>query len=628
MLGSGSVINVSRLAGVLAMALAACQTGGGSSVSVDEAKRVTAAMRETSFTPPPRMATDIVALLAQAWPEGEKLLAEQRDLVDRPPPTGLEARKLARFYSRRARAADLLGRARQKIDDLRTSVAFADKAERMDIIERIWLYQNYSEALLLGGDPIKARDILRDVLAKVPFVTEGIESDYEGEVQGHSMAWFGLLAATHGFLGELEAAEKAMKRVSAVNAASRGWPIGPRERGIFDEMAASSRATVLDLLGRFDEAEIQHRKALKALAPFRSWRMWLGVTHEQLEREQQWRRAHLAVNLSRQGRLLEAENEARSALQAALRTQGRYSIHTNAMVQTLITIFYAQGRFEETEKLSRVSLDSLGKLGVPASSLVSVNARVRLADSLAASGRWDEAVTEFAGIEKDLADSPETFRALVDGNVNWGLSLLRVGRAELARSVLAKAVKRTVNLYGESHYASAEARGFLAMADAAVGDRARALKRFSGAVSVLLGERTRSTGEAEGVAARTGRLTTILEDYLALLAEVRGTALESDGGVDATAEGFRLADAARGAAVQQALSASAARSAAGDPDLADLVRQEQDAAKRIDSLFGLLNNVLNLPNEQQDADAVEDLRTRIDQLRGARAALARISQTP
>ena len=114
---------------------------------------------------------------------------------------------------------------------------------------------------------------------------------------------------------------------------------------------------------------------------------------------------------------------------------------------------------------------------------------------------------------------------------------------------------------------------------------------------------------------------------MGLLADVRRTALERKAGMDATADGFRLADAARSARVQQALSASASRAAVGEKDLADLVRREQDAEKQTNSLYALLNSVLNLAKNQQDAKAVAGLKARIAGLRAARRALRAEIQT-
>ena len=78
----------------------------------------------------------------------------------------------------------------------------------------------------------------------------------------------------------------------------------------------------------------------------------------------------------------------------------------------------------------------------------------------------------------------------------------------------------------------------------------------------------------------------------------------------------------RSRSVQTALAASGARAAAGDGDLAELVRREQDARKQISAMYGLLGNALSLSTDQQNPASILSLRTRIDSLRGARAALA------
>jgi hypothetical protein len=338
-------------AGLLA---AGCQTGGTQSVSLEQAKRLTATF-QGAFTPPPKTVNDIVTLVEQDRPEDAKFLAEQRNLANRSPPTGLGPADLARFYAARAGAADLIGRSRQKIEDSRKTAEAAGKAERMNPIERIWLRWGYGQALLDGGDPVKARAIFEALLKEVPlkFV---LESEEEGRMQGHSIAWFGLLAATHGLLGDLAGSERAMKRVVAVHRESASWVLADQDHRIFNESAASSRATVLDLMGKFAQAELEHRKALDAMAPYRGWNLWLGVTREQLHRKEQQRRAQLAINLSEQGRLPEAESEARAALQAALETHGRYTVHSADMLQSLGTIVFAEGRYEESEWLARTNL--------------------------------------------------------------------------------------------------------------------------------------------------------------------------------------------------------------------------------------------------------------------------------
>src|SRR5205823_5500521 len=118
--------------------------------------------------------------------------------------------------------------------------------------------------------------------------------------------------------------------------------------------------------------------------------------------------------------------------------------------------------------------------------------------------------------------------------------------------------------------------------------------------------------------AREQRLRLILGSYIGLLASIRGTAEERRAGIDAAAEAFRLADVARGTAVQRSLDAAAARAAAKTPALADLVRREQDARKQISALYGLVGNATT---DGQSARIVDDLRAQIEPLRRARHAI-------
>src|SRR5262249_17437090 len=112
-----------------------------------------------------------------------------------------------------------------------------------------------------------------------------------------------------------------------------------------------------------------------------------------------------------------------------------------------------------------------------------------------------------------------------------------------------------------------------------------------------------------------------LTSYISLLADIRGTPLEREASIDATAEVFRLADVARGRAVQRAVNASAARTAAANPALAALVRRAQDASKQINALNALLANLLTRPSDRRARSSAAHLRGRIDVLERALGAM-------
>lgn len=162
----------------------------------------------------------------------------------------------------------------------------------------------------------------------------------------------------------------------------------------------------------------------------------------------------------------------------------------------------------------------------------------------------------------------------------------------------------------------------MAQAYAAKGDRARALAEFRAAVPIWLSRATDVDDENATRRAEDERVVLVLADYIGLLADIHGSPLEHEAGVDAAAEAFRLAEVVRGRSVERALGASAARAAAHSPALADLIRREQDATKQLAAIQGLLRNLLSAASDQQDPTVVEDLRTRFETLRSARQTLA------
>ena len=93
--------------------------------------------------------------------------------------------------------------------------------------------------------------------------------------------------------------------------------------------------------------------------------------------------------------------------------------------------------------------------------------------------------------------------------------------------------------------------------------------------------------------------------------------------IDAAAEAFLLAEVARSRSVQRALAASGVRAAAGNPELAGLVRRDQDNRKRIAALYSVLSDALSRPSDQHNSKTLASLRSAIGKLEGALLALRR-----
>ncbi|MBI3444584.1 MAG: CHAT domain-containing protein [Magnetospirillum sp.] len=320
------------------------------------------------------------------------------------------------------------------------------------------------------------------------------------------------------------------------------------------------------------------------------------------------RHGQLAENLRQQGRLAEAENEARIALNIYQSSVGAASQRTGSGLVNLGRIIAEQGRLKEGEALARKGLEVMKGAGVSGKG----GALGVLADILAAQYRWAEARAEYDLTRENFADDAEGLEAFVRQNSYYALALLKTGAADEALRLFQAALADFSQRLGEDHYTTAQARGFVGASLAALGRGDEALAAFARAVPVLIGG-SGEEDEETGNIARDQKLRLILESYMDQTLKVRGN------GPEPVAESFRVADAARGRSVQRALAASAVRAAAGNPALADLARRTQDAEKQIAALNGLLANAISARAEDQDADALATLKKRIATLRSERS---------
>src|ERR1700724_3410579 len=104
-----------------ALGRAACQPA---SVSLDEARKITADFQGQGFVPPPRTIADISAILDQERPDPEAAV-RARAAADAKPEPGLSGNELATFYFRRGVAAGDVGRADQRLADARLAANLA-----------------------------------------------------------------------------------------------------------------------------------------------------------------------------------------------------------------------------------------------------------------------------------------------------------------------------------------------------------------------------------------------------------------------------------------------------------------------------------------------------------------------
>ena len=571
-------------------------------MSIEEAKKVTATFSGAAFVPPPRTINDIMAILESQERADPAAAIRAREKADAEPPASSDPATLADFYFGRGLAAREIGRARQEIDDLTKASQYARSTFSSSLHE---ILSELANAHLTGGR----------LSAYLAFKRRAIEATSSA---GALLGYHAALACGYSYLGDLKAADAALADTSRFYYESLGWT-NQRPESIAGRYLgfAHAQAVVLEARGEYALAEPWRRKAIAALTAdsvySRSWR--LDEQHH-----------FLARNLINQGRLLEAENEARAAALGAIAKRGRYSHLTARMLHFLVEVLVQQGRYRESERLARAVVDIHERTGAAADSFLLARIRGRLARALVLQHRYAEALIEFELSHAALRDDPEALRAALresGENGAYTAALLGAGRVDQAIDLLRSALEQSIRLVGEAHRDTAQIRASLAVAYAARGDAARALREFRQATPRLLERSADKDDEAIRPPAADQQLAGLLGAYVRLLGDIAGTPLEREEGVDASGEAFRLADVARGRSVQRALSASAARAAARSPALTDLIRREQDARRQINALYALLATFLGQPGDGHDSKVVGDLGSRIETLRRALETLAR-----
>jgi CHAT domain-containing protein len=592
---------IRSLAAILVVGLsAACQTTTPT-MSLDEAKQVTAIFSE-AFVPPPRTIHDIKALLE---PIGGARLPPG-PMPGLPAPESVTERdqrvKLGDQYHHRGLMMRRLGRLAEALEALRQASKLITPEMRVQNrrTSRMsnWgfrMIRDLAETEAMSGDYWRARATFETALSAALNVGS----------HGNALEIRARLVELYALTGDLQTADRTLTAlVSTYYESSRWtWP-DPAQRAQIEANVARAKADVLELRGLYTEAERLRRAEISAWNPFRS-----DDSFHRSRRDGAF--ARLALCLLKQGRLLEAESEARSALRLAVNHIGRTGYETLAILGILTRILREQGRYTEARAIAQATVDLFAQGGASTRSSPSVIApRFELAGLLAAEGQWTAALDMYTLARKELDDDP-LYAQLTKRDPTLAVVLLRTGRLGDAQTALSSALEHSQRIRGEKHSSTAELRGLGAVALAKHGDALAAREEFSKAAAVLLQSGDHfNDDEVTGHSERTQRRNWILAEYIDLLSRARGGGARSS---ESIAEAFRIAEAARGGVVERALGAAIARSAATAPALADLARREQDAAKQIAALQGLLATT--------GTEAEADLRRRIEALQGARQTL-------
>ena len=561
----------------------------------------------TAFVAPPRTIADITAILDGEQPDPATIARHKAD-ADAMPPGNKSPAELAKFYYGRATARALLGRNAEALADAKKAIEVGKSA--LPFQEAWRIHQFIAIEYRAVGDPKQGVATL-----------EGMIRDAGQERRGSIINTARSLTQALIAMGDVNQAEAYAQRVVALvqEARSSSSPVWRASYRVFGNSyegdADAARAAVLEARGQYVEAEAAFRRAeqfrratLNDLAKYD-----FPPPPEQIHLSADAERLSVANAEAKEGKLSEAEADARRALLGVLKYQGKYNPETPRFVVGLAAILVEQGRYEEAEKLARSAQEIQHTLGVAEDAPATVATLSQLGNILILQRKDADAAAVYGELDKAIAKWEPQRRAVFELNGSRIMALYEAGQVDAGIAAAEALVKRQTERLGEKRFETASARGMLAIGYARAGRTADAAGEFKAAIPVLMtAARENADDDTSLVAARSQRLQRIIEAYIGLLARNAGKS------ADVAQETFALADAARGHAVEQALSDSSARLVAKDPALADLVRTEQDLGKQINAQLGSLNNALALPSAERDEQAVSGLNAAIGKLRGDR----------
>ena len=335
--------------------------------------------------------------------------------------------------------------------------------------------------------------------------------------------------------------------------------------------------------GRWGEAETHLRQVISVFTDEwdrRSWgiyrpKMWSGFAAEYLASSlAPWRRALVDV-LVRQGRLTEAEFEARRNVKNLTEAVGARSADSASAIGALARVLLEQGRHRDAETLARAALASLSAAKAPRGSRYVAEAHHLLGKSLVAAGRWEEASREFDLVRDAFEGRPFLFEKWYGRDIDVPLALHLSGRNAEALDLLDKAIGQMRAAFGEDHPDTRLAIALKARILGALGRREAAIGLYRHQIAYLIGKGGWARESEADDERRLRRRRIIYEGFLGMVSPDDPTDVEA---------AFMVADMLQRGSVQLSVTSSAARSAVRDPELAELVRREQNARQEIDTI--------------------------------------------
>jgi CHAT domain-containing protein len=565
-------------------------------MTLEEAKQVSVSLRQESMVPPPRRINDILSVLDQTGNFDSESIQKLKLLADEVPGDIYKfyhnRAQRVRFFRKRGEAALQLGRYQQNLNDLRSALHWAETSPGR---KNSQISTEYYARILQHLGIAETRS--GNFLDGLGYIERSLK------IQPTTVRYY-LLTLRYLEIGDTASAEKTAKKGVAFSRAR----ISGGKASVWDYIGRERlKISLLEARGQFSQAEphiramVEYTRRVKSTHPL-SYIHYHGM---------------LAENLAYQGRFIEAEIEIRKTLEEVIGFSGANAGATAEILSYLGKILILQGRFDEAQRILQSAIHMLQGAGLRYDSTIVINLVLQLCRALVADRNFNEAMQQFDHVRFALQDNHFFYEKKVAQNPNLLLTLLKSGRVNEAMEIIVSVFKNYRLFFGDTHYRTAEMLCLRAMVHAINEDRKSALKDFAEGIPRLFAAQT----ESEINYLKKQRIQILIESYLHLLGNIYQNNLENTFAVDVPAESFKLAQMLIDSTVQQSLGATSAQKAITNPDLANLVRKEQDALRQIQAIQGAFLNAMAVPPAQQNQEIVSTLKERAAKLRQARSAL-------
>ena len=295
-------------------------------------------------------------------------------------------------------------------------------------------------------------------------------------------------------MGDLAQAEAYLQRSRALIQEARtsglpGWRTSYASRGqSFEADFEQHRAAIFEARGQYRDAENSYRLAeQRRIASIKGILASPDPPPESQIRQAADRMVTGQARMkAKQGRLAEAEADARRALLSRLKDEGKYSPATTTYIGTLAAILVDEGRYPDAELLMRTAIDINRTVGVAEDSQTIVRELSGLATILNLQHKRKDAIAVYGEIDKATANWDPRRREAMDLNGSRINSYYAAGQVDRGIASAQNLLKREIARVGENNYDTANARAILAFGYMKANRDADAIREFQAAIPVLM----------------------------------------------------------------------------------------------------------------------------------------------